>query len=90
MKAITIRGIDSDMSVKLKQVAENEKKSVNQLVLDLIKQNIGMQKKKRYTKTHNDLDDLFGQWSDAEFEKIQGSVDHQRKIDPELWTCDGS
>jgi hypothetical protein len=86
MKAITIRGIDSDMSVKLKQVAESEKKSVNQLVLDLIKQNIGMQKKKRYTKTHNDLDDLFGRWSDAEFEKIQGSVDNQRKIDLELWT----
>lgn len=86
MKAITIRGIDSDMSVKLKQVAESEKKSVNQLVLDLIKQNIGMQKKKRYTRTHNDLDDLFGQWSDAEFEKIQRNVDNQRKIDLELWT----
>ena len=86
MKAITIRGIDSDMSVKLKQVAESEKKSVNQLVLDLIKQNIGMQKKKRYTRTHSDLDDLFGQWSDAEFEKIQRSVDNQRKIDLELWT----
>jgi len=86
MKAITIRGIDSDMSVKLKQVAESEKKSVNQLVLDLIKQNIGMQKKKRYTRTHNDLDDLFGQWSDAEFKKIKRSVDNQRKIDLELWT----
>ena len=86
MKAITIRGIDSEMSVKLKQVAKSEKKSVNQLVLDLIKRNIGMQKKKRYTITHNDLDDLFGQWSDAEFEKIQGSIDNQRKIDLELWT----
>jgi len=86
MKAITIRGIDSDMSVKLKQVAKSEKKSVNQLVLDLIKRNIGMQKEKRYTRTYNDLDDLFGQWSDAEFEKIQGSVDNQRKIDLELWT----
>ncbi len=86
MKAITIRGIDYDMSVKLKQVAETEKKSVNQLVLDLIKQNIGMQKKKKYTRTYNDLDDLFGEWSDAEFERIQGSVDNQRKIDLELWT----
>jgi len=86
MKAITIRGINSDMSVKLKQVAKSEKKSVNQLVLDLLKQNIGMQKKKRYTRTHNDLDDLFGRWSDAEFDKIQGSVDRLRKIDLELWT----
>lgn len=86
MKAITIRGVDSKMSAKLKQVAESEKKSVNQLVLDLLKQNIGMQKKKRYTRVHNDLDDLFGRWSDSEFEQIQGSVEKQRKIDVELWT----
>ncbi len=50
MKAITIRGIDSSVSSKLKQVAKNERKSVNQLVLDMIKQNIGMQKRKKYTK----------------------------------------
>jgi hypothetical protein len=86
MKAITIRGIDSDMSIKLKQVAASEKKSVNQLVLDLLKQSIGIQKKKRYTRIHDDLDDLFGRWSQAEFEKIQGSIDNQRKIDSELWT----
>ena len=85
MKAITIRGIDSSVSAKLKEVAKNEGKSVNQLVLDMIKQNIGMQKKKKYTKKHKDLDHLFGKWTDAEFEKIQGIVDNQRKIDLELW-----
>jgi hypothetical protein len=85
MKAITIRGIDSAVSSKLKQVAKNEKKSVNQLVLDMIKQNIGMQKSKKYTKKYNDLDHLFGKWTDAEFAKIQGIVDSQRKIDLELW-----
>ena len=85
MKAITIRGIDSSVSSKLKQVAKNEKKSVNQLILDIIKQNIGMQKSKKYTKVHDDLDHLFGIWSDGEFKKIQGIVDSQRKIDGELW-----
>jgi len=85
MKAITIRGIDSSVSSKLKQVAKNEKKSVNQLVLDMIKQNIGMQKQKKYTKKYNDLDHLFGKWTDAEFDKIQGIINSQRKIDLELW-----
>lgn len=85
MKAITIRGIDSSVSSKLKQVAKNEKKSVNQLVLDIIKQNIGMQKSKKYTKVYDDLDHLFGIWTEAEFKKIQGIVDSQRKIDRELW-----
>jgi len=85
MKAITIRGIDSEVSSKLKQFAENEKKSVNQLVLDMIKQNIGMQKREKYTKKYNDLDHLFGQWSNAEFDKIQSIIDSQRQIDLELW-----
>ena len=85
MKAITIRGIDSSISSKLKQVAASEKKSVNQLVLDMIKQNIGMQKRRKYTKKYNDLDHLFGKWTDVEFEKIQGIINSQRKIDLELW-----
>jgi ribosomal protein S24E len=85
MKAITIRGIDSSVSSKLKQVAKNEKKSVNQLVLDIIKENIGMQKGKKYTKIYDDLDHLFGIWTDAEFDKIQGIINSQRKIDRELW-----
>ncbi|MEA3357822.1 MAG: antitoxin [Thermodesulfobacteriota bacterium] len=85
MKAITIRGVDSSVSSKLKQVAASEKKSVNQLILDMIKQNMGMQKKKKHTKKYNDLDHLFGQWTDVEFEKIQGIINNQRKIDLELW-----
>ena len=85
MKAITIRGIDASVSSKLKQVAKDEKKSVNQLVLDMIKQNIGMQKRKKYTKKYNDLNHLFGKWADAEFDKVQGIIDSQRKIDRELW-----
>ena len=85
MKAITIRGIDSSVSSKLKQVAKNERKSVNQLVLDMIKQNIGMQKREKYTKKYNDLDHLFGKWTDSEFDKIQGIINSQRKIDLELW-----
>ena len=85
MKAITIRGIDSSVSSKLKEVANNEKKSVNQLVLDMIRQSIGMQKREKYTKKHDDLDHLFGKWTDAEFERIHGIINSQRKIDLELW-----
>ena len=85
MKAITIRGIDTAVSKKLKQTAKEEGKSVNQLVLDLIKQNVGLQKKKKFTRRYKDLDHLFGKWSQAEFNRIQGAVDSQRKIDAELW-----
>jgi hypothetical protein len=85
VKAITIRGIDISVSSKLKEVANSEKKSVNQLVLDIIRQNVGLEKEKKYTKRYDDLDHLFGKWTDAEFEKIQGIIDSQREIDLELW-----
>ena len=75
MTTIKIRGIDSEVSSKLKQVAKDKNKSVNQLVLDMIKQNIGMQKRKKYTKKYDDLDHLFGIWTDDEFNKIQGIID---------------
>jgi len=85
MKAITIRGIDSSVSEKLKQAAKTEGKSVNRLLLELINRNVGLQKNKKFTKQYEDLDHLFGKWSSAEFEKIQGLIDTQRKIDTEMW-----
>jgi hypothetical protein len=51
----------------------------------MIKQNIGMQKRKKYTKKYDDLDQLFGIWTEDEFNKIQRIIDNQRKIDKELW-----
>ncbi len=85
MKAITIRGIDPEMAEKLKRIASSQKKSMNQLILDILRQSIGIGKEKRYTKVYDDLDELFGQWSDSEFEQIQKSIEAQREIDPELW-----
>ena len=82
-KAITVRGIDGEISSKLKQLAKKENKSVNRFILDMIKQNIGMQKK--YRKEHHDLDHLFGKWTNEEFSKIQEIIESQRKIDIELW-----
>jgi hypothetical protein len=44
-----------------------------------------MKKDKKQTVVHHDLDHLFGSWSPDEYDRIQGSVDDQRKIDPEIW-----
>ncbi|MBT4363638.1 MAG: antitoxin [Desulfobacteraceae bacterium] len=85
MKAISIRGIEPEVSDKLKKIAQKDGKSVNQFIVDMIKQNMGMQKEKKYSKTYNDIDHLFGRWSASEFKKISKSIESQRKIDMELW-----
>ena len=85
MKTITVRGIDSILSKKLKQAAKEEGRSVNQVVIDTMKQRFGIKKEKKYTMVYHDLDHIFGRWSTEEFERIQGKIDKERKIDKEPW-----
>jgi ribosomal protein S24E len=86
MKTITVRGIDAPLAEKLKRTAKDEGKSVNQLVLDSIKDRLGENEGKKFTRVYHDMDHLFGKWTQAEFEAIQGKIDAERKIDRELWT----
>jgi len=85
MKAITVRGIDDAVSERLRCAAKEAGKSVNQLLVDMIRREMGFEKPRRFTAEYTDLDHLFGKWSEAEFQEIQGMIDAERKIDEELW-----
>ncbi len=85
MKAVTIRGIEAEIAEKLKKTATKQKKSVNQYILDLIKTNLGLNKEKKFSRIYDDLDDLFGGWSNDEFTKIDNFITSQRQIDEEIW-----
>jgi hypothetical protein len=85
MKAVTIRGVEPEVAEKLKSTAAQKGKSINQLTLDLIKENLGFKKEKKYSRKYDDLDDLFGRWSDDEYGEIQAKITGERKIDQELW-----
>ena len=85
MSNLSIRGIDQDLAITLKQQAQESGKSVNQLVLDVLKEHTGHHKKKLFTQEYHDLDFLFGQWTESEFQKIQGKINSESQIDDELW-----
>ena len=51
----------------------------------MIRREMGFEKPRRFTAEYTDLDHLFGKWSEAEFQEIQGMIDAERKIDEELW-----
>ena len=82
MKTITIRGIDDTISEKCKKIAKEEGKSVNQFVLDTLRERVGL---KKHTVVYNDMDHLFGIWSEDDYKAIQEKIDSERKIDNELW-----
>lgn len=85
MKTITIRRIDDQLAELLKEKARKDQKSINQLLLDILKNSLGLSSEKKFTAEFHDLDHLFGQWSEEEFEKIQGKISKERQIDNELW-----
>lgn len=85
MKTLSVRGVDEELAVLIKDAATMEHKSVNAFVLDVLKKEVGAQKGKRFTREWHDLDGLFGRWSDGEHARIQGKIDDERQIDEELW-----
>ncbi len=85
MKTLTIRGIEDEVSEKCKKIAEEQGKSLNQFVLEVLKERAGLKKLKIHTAEHHDLDHLFGIWSEEEYKAIQKKIDSERKIDKELW-----
>jgi len=85
MKTITVRGIDDSLGQALDRAAEQEAKSINQLVLDILKVHFGQNKAPHFTRRHHDLDDLFGSWGEADYQQVVESVAAQRQIDPDIW-----
>ena len=65
LKSMTLHGLDSQLVAKLREEAEREGKSVNQTVLDALRKQFGLDKSRRFTEVHRDLDHLFGRWDDG-------------------------
>ena len=85
MKNMTVRGIDRILAEKLKETAAQQSKSINQLVVEALREHFGVKPHKGFCVVHKDMDDLFCKWTVEEFNQIQGEVDAQRTIDSELW-----
>jgi len=85
MKAVTIRGVEPEVAEKLKLAAAKQGKSINQLTIDIIKESLGLKKANKYSREYDDLDDLFGRWSEDEFKEIYHKISQERQIDQDLW-----
>ena len=85
MKSMSLRGIDPATADKLRDIAQKQGKSINQVVLEIIQKSLGLDKEPKYTRIYDDLDNLFGKWTQDEFDRIQGKIESERIIDKELW-----
>ncbi len=84
MKTLSLRGIDEEIEKALKKEAQRAKTSINKTILNLIKESIGLGKKKR-NRVYKDLDELAGTWTEEDEQIFKENTQFFDKIDKEIW-----
>ena len=82
MSQITIRELDPNLELLIRQKSEAEKKSLNTVVQDLLKKAVGLGSEPQRKRN---LTSLAGTWTQDEADAFeQTQVDFQ-KVDEDLW-----
>jgi len=84
MATMTIRGLDELTMKTLKEKAKREGASVNATLVNLLKEELGLKKKKRMV-VYNDLDHLAGTWGDKEYKEFQKVMKDFETVDEAMW-----
>jgi plasmid stability protein len=84
MAVMTIRGLDDITIKKLKEKAKQEETSINAVLVKILRQGLGLEKKKR-TIVYNDLDHLAGTWSEKDYKEFLKRIEDFEKIDEDMW-----
>ena len=82
MKYLTIRGIPSDVGEALERAREASTESLNQIVIDLLGQALGVRGR---GGASNGLAGMAGTWSREEQEELAAATASTEQIDDELW-----
>lgn len=85
MKSFTIRGIDEELYNEIKKRSNHQSVSINKFILSILKKELGFNDQKKYQKVYDDLDFLFGRWSQEEYELITRKIESERTVDKEIW-----
>lgn len=85
MKTLTIRGIDQELSERIRSLAKENHESINQSILRILKTALGLTHSPQF-KTYDDLDHLAGGWSQQDKKRFIEATVSIRKIDKELWS----
>ena len=84
MKTLTIRGVDSELAAALKKIAFKNNKSVNKILLEMLKNITGVSKNDTF-KIYDDLNHLSGGWTKDDALLFVKNTSDFRKIDEEMW-----
>ncbi len=80
MKTLTIRNVPDDLSEALQRERSRRGRSLNQTVLDLLRQRLG-----QGTTPSNGLARLAGGWTDSELQEFERATQLFEDVDEEVW-----
>lgn len=84
MTTMTLRGVDETIAAVLKEKARQEETSVNAVMLRILRESLGIDKKKR-SAVYRDLDSLAGTWSSQESDDFLRATAVFEKVDEDMW-----
>ncbi len=84
MKTLTIRGIDDELSRRIKERSGTTKKSINQIALNILKSSLGIGDQQTFPK-YTDLDHLVGTWTEKDKNQFFNQIKELGEVDKELW-----
>jgi plasmid stability protein len=82
MRHLTIRNVPSDLAHRLEEEKHARGRSLNQTVLELLAQALGLA---GGGKRSNGLAELAGTWSADEVAELESSIGFTEELDKELW-----
>ena len=84
MRQITLRGMDPEVERTIRRMAKTTGKSLNRVILDMIHQYTGLNKKNKNPPAAS-LKELAGGWSDEDAAEFLDSIKSCEQIDEEMW-----
>jgi hypothetical protein len=84
MTQLTVRDVDERLGEALKREADARGMSVNRLVLQLLRESLGLAPSSELA-AYTDLDHLAGTWSAEDAAEFERRLAGQRSIDESLW-----
>jgi hypothetical protein len=84
MGTMTLRGLDEEEAERLRQEASRQGISLNSLLLRLVREGAGLVRRP-WRRSHHDLDQLAGTWTDDEAAAFMAAIEDTARIDPEMW-----
>ena len=84
MSNLHLRGLDEPLINQLKQKAAHQGMSLNSLILNMLRQNLGLIAHHKI-QIYHDLDSLAGTWAKDEAKTFMKNISPFEKIDADLW-----